>query len=31
MGIATVFLEPVWGITFFVIAVLVGLTPSFRR
>lgn len=31
LGIATVFLEPAWGITFFVIAVLVGLTPLFRR
>ena len=31
MGLATIFVEPGWGITFFVIAVLVGLTPSFRR
>ncbi len=31
LGIAMVFLEPAWGITFFVIAVLLGLTPSFRR
>ena len=30
-GLATIFVEPGWGITFFVIAVLVGLTPSFRR
>ena len=31
LGVATVFLEPAWGITFFVIAVLLGLTPSLRR
>lgn len=31
MGLATVFVEPAWGITFFVIAVLIGLTPLFRR
>lgn len=31
MGIATFFLEPVWGITFFVIAVIIGLTPAFRH
>ena len=31
LGIATVFLEPAWGIMFFVIAVMVGLTPLFRR
>ena len=31
MGITTIFLEPVWGITFFVIAVIVGLTPALRR
>ena len=30
-GVATVFVEPAWGITSFVIALLVGLTPSFRR
>jgi len=31
LGVVTVFLEPAWGITLFVIAVLVGLTPLFRR
>ena len=31
VGVATVFVEPAWGITSFVIALLVGLTPSFRR
>ena len=31
LGLATVFLEPAWGITFFVVAVLLGLTPSLRR
>jgi putative oxidoreductase len=31
LGLATVFVEPAWGIGFFVIALLVGLTPLFRR
>ena len=31
LGLATVFVEPGWGITCFVLATLVGLTPSFRR
>jgi putative oxidoreductase len=31
LAVATVFLEPAWGITFLVIAVLLGLTPLFRR
>jgi putative oxidoreductase len=31
VGVATVFVEPAWGVTSFVIALLVGLTPSFRR
>ena len=31
IGVATVFVEPGWGITFFVIALGVGLTPLFRR
>lgn len=31
LGVATIFLEPAWGITFFIIAVLLGLTPSLRR
>jgi putative oxidoreductase len=31
MGVATFFLEPAWGISFFVLAVVAGLTPLFRR
>ena len=31
LGFTTVFLEPSWGITFFVIALIVGLTPALRR
>jgi len=31
LGVTTVFVEPAWGIGFFVIALLVGLTPLFRR
>jgi putative oxidoreductase len=31
VGIATVFVEPAWGLTCFVIAALLGLTPSLRR
>lgn len=31
LGLVTVFLEPAWGIGFFVLALLVGLTPAFRR
>lgn len=31
LGAATIFLEPAWGISFLVIAVIVGLTPLFRR
>jgi putative oxidoreductase len=31
MGIATIFLEPVWGISFLIIAMVVGLTPALRR
>ena len=31
LGVTTVFVEPAWGIGFFVIAILVGLTPLFRR
>lgn len=31
IGVATVFVEPGWGIAFFVIAAVVGLTPLFRR
>jgi putative oxidoreductase len=31
MGITTIFLEPVWGISFLVIAVILGLTPALRR
>jgi len=31
LGVVTIFVEPAWGIACFVIALLVGLTPSFRR
>jgi putative oxidoreductase len=31
LGVTTVFLEPAWGIVFFVIAVFLGLTPALRR
>ena len=31
LGVTTVFLEPAWGIVFFVIAVILGLTPALRR
>lgn len=31
LGATTIFLEPTWGISLLVIAVLVGLTPLFRR
>lgn len=31
MGIATFFLEPAWGISFFAIALILGLTPALRR
>lgn len=31
LGVTTLFLEPVWGIGFFVLAVLIGLTPLFRK
>jgi putative oxidoreductase len=31
MGVTTFFLEPAWGISFFVIAVVLGLTPVLRR
>ena len=31
MGVTTLFLQPVWGIGFFVIAVILGLTPALRR
>jgi len=31
LGVATVFLEPVWGITCFVLALVLGLTPALRR
>ena len=31
LGVATVFVEPGWGIGFFVLSVLVGLTPLLRR
>jgi putative oxidoreductase len=31
LGVTTIFLEPAWGISFFVIAVILGLTPALRR
>lgn len=31
MGVTTIFLEPAWGISFFVIAVILGMTPVLRR
>ena len=31
LGVTTVFVEPAWGISCFVIAIAVGLTPLFRR
>lgn len=31
LGVMTVFLEPVWGISFFALALILALTPAFRR
>jgi putative oxidoreductase len=31
LGVSTVFLQPVWGISFMVIALLLALTPALRR
>jgi putative oxidoreductase len=31
LGLVTIFLEPAWGAGFFVLAMLVGLTPALRR
>jgi putative oxidoreductase len=31
MGLTTIFLLPAWGISFFVMALIIGLTPAFRR
>jgi len=31
LGVTTIFLEPVWGISFVILAVLTGLTPALRR
>ena len=31
MGVATIFLEPSWGISFLVIAVILGMAPVLRR
>ena len=31
LGVATVFVEPAWGIGFFVLSFVVGLSPLFRR
>ena len=31
MGVTTIFLEPAWGISFFVIALILGMMPVLRR
>ncbi len=31
LGLATVFLQPAWGFSFFVVALVLGLTPALRR
>jgi putative oxidoreductase len=31
LGLTTVFLQPVWGFSFFAVALVVGLVPAFRR
>jgi len=31
LGVTTLFLEPVWGIGFFVLAIITGLMPALRR
>ena len=31
MGLATIFLLPAWGISFFVMAVILGLIPALRQ
>lgn len=31
LGLTTVFLQPAWGISFFAVALILGLTPAFRR
>ena len=31
LGVSTIFLEPAWGISFMVIALLIALTPALRR
>ena len=31
LGVTTFFLEPAWGIAFFALAIVLGLTPLFRR
>jgi putative oxidoreductase len=31
LGITTFFLEPAWGVSFFAAALILGLTPAFRR
>jgi putative oxidoreductase len=31
LGVTTIFLEPVWGISFFVLAIVTGLTPALRK
>ena len=31
LGVTTIFLEPAWGVSLIVIAVVLGLTPALRR
>lgn len=31
LGVATIFLQPVWGVSFFAVALVLGLTPALRR
>ena len=31
LGLTTVFLQPIWGFSFFAVALILGLTPAFRR
>ena len=31
LGVTTLFLEPIWGLSFFGLAIITGLTPALRR
>lgn len=31
LAVTTLFLEPVWGISFFILAIVTGLTPALRK